>query len=199
MNLKYLTVSQAAKILGVHPNTLRRWEKSKRLVPIRNKMTGYRYYSIEQIREYLRRGGFPKIEIKWGYKAAVKARREEVSSARRSIEAVVSYETTTYEQKVDNELMEYLRTAVDNGVKVRFIRNLDNPLMRKRAHEMRKIGIQTRNLSVFGLTFSVRDRKVVRIEIYHGDNYDRLNIIIRDKKVANSFGLLFEKLWKEAV
>ena len=194
----YLTVSQAAEILGVHPNTLRRWEKTKKLVPIRNKSTGYRYYTPEQIGEFIRRGKLAQIEIKWGYQAAIKAREEEISSARRSVEAVVSYETTTYEPQVDLKLMKLLKQAVDRGVQVRFIRNLKSPLMVQRASKMAKLGVQTRNLPIAGLTFSIRDRKIVRIEIYHGDIYNRLNIIIRDAKVARSFGLLFEKLWEDA-
>ncbi len=192
-----LTISQAAKIIGVHPNTLRRWEKEKKLVPQRNEPSRYRLYSYKQIGDFLARGG-PKIKIKWGYYSAKTARVEELSLAKKSIDALVSFEATTYETSVDKELLALLEEAVQNGVKVRFIRNLSSPEMKLRAKQMEKLGVKTKDQPVRGLTFSIRDGKVVRLEIPNESNRDRLNLIIHDSKIASSFSLLFNKLWNES-
>ena len=45
----YLTVSRAAKKIGVTPETLRRWDKAGKLVSKRNPVNNYRVYSEEQV------------------------------------------------------------------------------------------------------------------------------------------------------
>jgi len=50
MEKKYLTVKDAAKLLGVTPSTLRNWEKKGKLIPYRNPINNYRLYTPEQIR-----------------------------------------------------------------------------------------------------------------------------------------------------
>lgn len=51
----YLTISQAAKLVGVTPATLRNWERDGRLMPKRNPMNGYRLYKREDIEHYLQK------------------------------------------------------------------------------------------------------------------------------------------------
>jgi PAS domain S-box-containing protein len=46
---QYLTVSQAAHLLGVSPWTLRNWDKAGRLKPMRHPKNGYRIYRQEQL------------------------------------------------------------------------------------------------------------------------------------------------------
>lgn len=46
---KYLSISQAAKILEVSPETLRRWDKSGKFISFRHPMNNYRVYSEEQV------------------------------------------------------------------------------------------------------------------------------------------------------
>lgn len=53
MNPNYLTINQAAKILNVSIDTLRRWDKNGKLKAIRHKEAGYRFYSKEMIELYL--------------------------------------------------------------------------------------------------------------------------------------------------
>ena len=43
MESKLFTISQAAEMLGVSIQTLRRWDNSHKLRPIRKKKTGNRY------------------------------------------------------------------------------------------------------------------------------------------------------------
>lgn len=50
MPKKYLTIKEAAKLLGVTPLTLRNWEKKRKLIPYRNPINNYRLYTPEQIR-----------------------------------------------------------------------------------------------------------------------------------------------------
>jgi excisionase family DNA binding protein len=48
-----LTISQAAGKMGVHVKTLQRWDREGKLVG-RRTTTGRRYYTQEQVDEYLR-------------------------------------------------------------------------------------------------------------------------------------------------
>ncbi len=190
----FLTISEAARILKVHPNTLRKWEKEKTFIPLRDKATNYRYYSFKQIKDYLLRGAV-KIEIKWGYNYSKKARVEELTLVRRSLDVLVSSEVSTYEKSLDAELFPLLKEALLRKVKIRFIRNLSNEIMLERAKKMKKLGIRTKNRKIFGVTISIRDKKVVRIEIPSDNPEQRLNLIINDSKTTGLFSIFFEKLW----
>lgn len=48
MNTELIAIGKAAKFLGVTPMTLRRWEKSGKLLPLRTP-TGQRRYTVEQL------------------------------------------------------------------------------------------------------------------------------------------------------
>jgi excisionase family DNA binding protein len=52
--LGMLTISQAAKLLGVHPDTLRRWEKAGKLSPIRFVKRGHRRYRSDEIMDLIK-------------------------------------------------------------------------------------------------------------------------------------------------
>lgn len=54
MSLNLLTISQASKLVGVSIQTLRRWEYSGKLIAVRKKATGHRYYSKRDIENYIR-------------------------------------------------------------------------------------------------------------------------------------------------
>ena len=54
-NLKdYVTVKEAAAILGVAPLTLRRWDKAGKLRAYRNPANGYRLYLRGDLRTFLK-------------------------------------------------------------------------------------------------------------------------------------------------
>lgn len=40
----FITVKQAAKVLGIHPTTLRRWDKKGKLRAVRHRFNDYRLY-----------------------------------------------------------------------------------------------------------------------------------------------------------
>ena len=48
-----VTVKEAAKILGVHPTTLRRWDKSGKLRAIRHRFNNYRLYKKSEIKKII--------------------------------------------------------------------------------------------------------------------------------------------------
>lgn len=50
---KFLTSGEAAKLLGVHQNTLKNWATNGKLTPHHFSKSGYKYYSIEQINAQL--------------------------------------------------------------------------------------------------------------------------------------------------
>lgn len=58
VNLReYLRVRDAAKILGIHPDTLRRWEKTDQLRTYRHPVNRYRLYrrvDLEQLLQKVR-------------------------------------------------------------------------------------------------------------------------------------------------
>jgi excisionase family DNA binding protein len=51
----YITVREAAKMLGVCEATLRRWDRLGKLTAIRHPINGYRLYKIEKITSLIRR------------------------------------------------------------------------------------------------------------------------------------------------
>ena len=59
--MKYYSIGNFAKAIGKTTKTLRNWDKSGTLKPIRVESTGYRYYSQEQLNHFL---GIKGIETK---------------------------------------------------------------------------------------------------------------------------------------
>ena len=54
---EYLTVGEAAELLGVSKDTLRRWDRAGKLKARRNPVTGYRLYLPSELEEFLREVG----------------------------------------------------------------------------------------------------------------------------------------------
>ena len=54
MSLKLLTIGQASKIIGVSIQTLRRWDDSGKLLSIRRKKKGHRYYARNDVEDYIK-------------------------------------------------------------------------------------------------------------------------------------------------
>jgi len=52
---RFLTIKEAAKQLGVSPQTLRNWDKEGKLKAYRNPINHYRIYKPEDIEFFLRR------------------------------------------------------------------------------------------------------------------------------------------------
>lgn len=55
----YLTVGEAAAVLGVSPATLRNWDRSGKLKAYRHPVNGYRLYQLKELERVLKklRGG----------------------------------------------------------------------------------------------------------------------------------------------
>jgi DNA-binding transcriptional MerR regulator len=51
---RYLSIKQAASVIGVSTLTLRNWDKSGKFRPYRNPVNNYRYYRVDQIEAFLR-------------------------------------------------------------------------------------------------------------------------------------------------
>lgn len=52
--MRYYTIHEFSKLLGVTPQTLRNWDKVGKLKPCFVGTNGYRYYSHEQLRQLLK-------------------------------------------------------------------------------------------------------------------------------------------------
>lgn len=50
----YLNIKEAAEFLGISKNTLRNWEKKKKISVHRNVANGYRLYKKEELEKLLR-------------------------------------------------------------------------------------------------------------------------------------------------
>jgi len=51
--LKYYLIGDFAKTIGKTTKTLRNWDKTGKLKPVRVEPTGYKYYSQEQLNQFL--------------------------------------------------------------------------------------------------------------------------------------------------
>jgi excisionase family DNA binding protein len=51
---EYLKIRDAANVLGVHPDTLRRWEREKKLNTYRHPLNRYRLYLRSELENLLR-------------------------------------------------------------------------------------------------------------------------------------------------
>lgn len=64
MKKNYITIKEAAEILGVNPMTLRRWDKKGKLKAARHRFNGYRIYNPREIEKLSKR-----MEVKsWNLK-----------------------------------------------------------------------------------------------------------------------------------
>ncbi len=54
MEGRFMTIKQAAKILGVTPLTLRNWDKNGKLPTTRHPMSNYRIYKTEDIEKLVK-------------------------------------------------------------------------------------------------------------------------------------------------
>lgn len=55
MNLKeYITIKEAAELLGVDKTTLRRWDKAGKLKPFRHPINSYRLYKKSDLEAILK-------------------------------------------------------------------------------------------------------------------------------------------------
>ena len=55
METQYITIKNAAKMLGITPLTLRNWDKKGTLTAYRNPVNNYRVYRLDQIQLFLRK------------------------------------------------------------------------------------------------------------------------------------------------
>lgn len=52
---KYISIKEAARLLGITPLTLRNWDKKGILTAYRNPINNYRVYKLDQVEMFLRR------------------------------------------------------------------------------------------------------------------------------------------------
>jgi hypothetical protein len=64
-NKELITINQTSQILGVSIDTLRRWDKSKKLPAIRLKIFGHRYYDRNLLAEFMPKLDIFKLILKW--------------------------------------------------------------------------------------------------------------------------------------
>lgn len=63
---EFLTTKEAAKYLNMSPATLRNWDKSGKLKPVRNPYNNYRRYKVQDLDNVIMELNEPKLEYKAG-------------------------------------------------------------------------------------------------------------------------------------
>lgn len=61
---QYLTIKQAAKIIGVSELTLRNWDNKKKFEAVRHPINNYRVYTLDQIDDLMKKLGRKKASRK---------------------------------------------------------------------------------------------------------------------------------------
>ncbi|MEK9174973.1 MAG: MerR family DNA-binding transcriptional regulator [Patescibacteria group bacterium] len=64
MEKKYLTIQQAARLIGVTELTLRNWDKAGKFAAARHPMNNYRVYTLDQIESLVAKLGHPRVSRK---------------------------------------------------------------------------------------------------------------------------------------
>ncbi len=59
----YLTIKEAAGLVGVSPKTLRAWDRAGKLRPVRHPLNRYRLYLREDLEAFLRRLAAARAEV----------------------------------------------------------------------------------------------------------------------------------------
>lgn len=195
----YLTIKEAAKILGITPLTLRNWDKNGRLKAFRHPVNRYRLYKKSELEKFRARGLRRRVEEIRGYKNSIRLRVREFADAKESVDVLVGPGATTKKDpKVDRLINGELKKAVGRGVKVRFIRDLTDEVMRERALYAKSLGVLVRHFPIQGVNLSIQDGRLVRVELPLEEKAKRLNILVRDKKIAVVFEAMFEGIWEKA-
>jgi site-specific DNA-methyltransferase (adenine-specific) len=101
---KYLTVSQAAELLKVNSETLRRWDKSGKFTSVRHPMNNYRVYSEKQILDLVE-----ELQLEIQYRPASE-----------QIELIKPYFTTKYGELYNCDAIKFLKQRESNSVDLIF-------------------------------------------------------------------------------
>ena len=77
MEHKYITVKEAARILGVTPLTLRNWDRQGKLIAFRHPINNYRVYRLDKIEFFLSSIETPKKQKPVSHIKKIKIRTED--------------------------------------------------------------------------------------------------------------------------
>lgn len=196
----YLTIKEAAKILRITPLTLRNWDNSGRFKAYRHPVNRYRLYKKGELEKFRARGLRARVEEIRGYKNSIRLRVREFSEAKQSVDVLVGPGATTEKDpEVDRLIQGEVKKAIDRGVRIRFIRDLTDEVMRERAQVESEFGASLRHFPIRGVNITIRDGRLIRIELPLEGREQRLNILVRDAKIAEVFEAMFEGMWEKAI
>ena len=101
---KYLSISQAAEILNISPETLRRWDKSGRFKSSRHPINNYRVYSEERVLSLVE-----EMQLEIGYRA--KAQKAEF---------ITPFFETQHGKLYNNDAIKFLKQLDSNSIDLIF-------------------------------------------------------------------------------
>lgn len=100
---KYLTISEAAEILNVSPETLRRWDKSGKFSSSRHPINNYRVYPLEQVDDLVE-----ELQLELTYRT------------RSNYKKLDSYFSTGYGKLYNEDAIKFLKQLDSNSVDLIF-------------------------------------------------------------------------------
>lgn len=156
---------------------------------------------LEELNEYL--GNLYKkskektespIRIAFGRKSAVNARLFDFRLTKKSLCAIVGLRHITTKRlgMIDREA----KKAIENGVKIKFLLNMNYPENKEKAKFMRKFGVKYKHFPAEDFILAILDKEIVRIEIPDPEK-ERINIWIKNRDLAEKFQMFFDEEWKK--
>ncbi len=101
---KYLSISQAAEILSISPETLRRWDNSGKFKSSRHPINNYRVYSEEQVFNLVE-----EMQLEIQYRPKIN-----------SYEEILPFFKSTYGELYNYDAIKYLKQLDSNSVELIF-------------------------------------------------------------------------------
>ncbi|MFN8485201.1 MAG: excisionase family DNA-binding protein [Anaerolineae bacterium] len=187
---EWLSLQEAARRLGVHSGTLRRWADEGR-VPFMLTAGGHRRFSRTALREFLRgqlrSAGLPRLGEVWAARAMVDARREIGAHQGERWVAAYGEEDRQTARELGRRLMGILLQAISQPDVTDDLRQEARAIGAAYAQHSRRLGIDMSD--VLKATFFFRDRlletAVTSAEDARGRRTDTTELVRRINDLVN--------------
>jgi DNA-binding transcriptional MerR regulator len=200
MHPGYITISEASRILKVHPNTLRNWEKKYILVPFRDKKSHYRYYSKSQLETFTRLRKTRRVHFAKGFEEVDAERMEELENAKHSFTSCMTTPFfPIFDPTRNKQYLDLFKKMHEKGVAIRMLANQKYPQTRRFGKNVAQFITEVRLKNIDGFSFNIVDDTVVSMYLYFNRSEKWMRIVIKKKSVVEQFRLLFETYWENAL
>jgi len=136
------------------------------------------------------------IELLFGAKKAIELRIKGWEEIKKENLIIVAPETTP-KKKIRIAEMKRGKAVKKGKIVTKFIENISDILSLEKNIKRLEQGIEVKYFPHHGFSLSIRDRKVVLLELPIPDN-ELLNVKIKDKEFAKQMVAYFYSMWKKA-